>query len=338
MHEVILEHPTHNANGYYWYIARALQRLQDAGQIDLVYVATDYDDDTPDDIVRYVRTCWIDEVPRIIDLRDTHRLPLTLMDELPEALVLKANIPLAYWRGSSDVDFSRYRGMDATDEERDIILGSDRVRAFAFGRAIAAPFDANLREALRPELQEPRPYRVACLVGAGQTWQQTHYRLQLLEFLDDLFGEKARLGFFRPERCTQQSLVPEFRQRAKRFELPAREVEQVRALKGYYRWLAGAEVAVNVPGFCLSQPFRFVDGVLAGVPSVTTRLWSAAYRSFPAPKLPFCAFTGHGAWKWTLERVLTAEGRAEVLELQTAWYDRWLSPQGVFDQLIGGIL
>lgn len=335
MHEVILEHPTHLANGYYWYIERALRRLEEQGEIELAFVAAD-NDDAPDDVQRYVRVCWIDDEPRIIDLRDSHRLPLHTIAREPQAPVLKSSFSREYWACTTDVDFTAIKGMERNDLEQELV-DEGRVLPIAFGRAMAAPFGANLREALRPTLTQERPFEVACLVGAGQTWQQTHYRLRLLELLRERFGAKARLAFFRPERCAESMKVPHFLTRAKCFEPTQQELKQVASLKGYYQWLSRAKVGVNVPGFCLSPPFRFVDGVLACTPTITTKVWADGYRRFPAPELPFCAFTGHGRWEWTLDAELTLEGLSAARTMQHLWYERWLTPRGILDQLIGGI-
>lgn len=327
---------TEASNGYFWYLLRALSRLKEAGRVNLTLVPRVVPSGAPKDVEQYVLMLWVDDQPVIVDVRDHHYLPVLHMTEFPDARVLKSSFSTELWEDPTLTE--DILGMDFPAEQRDLV---DRVVPFALGRSMSIPLHSNEFD-LVTKAREKAGW-VAGLAGAGQTWQQTHNRLRVLELIGEVMPTSC-LRWFRSDRCVQAELVPDYESRSAPFAGSTHFYEMISSLTGYLSWLNSAVFGLNFPGFCLSPPFRLVDGVLADVPCISTRIWADAYKGFPCFELPVCGFLGVGDWEQAKEGLVELKGegpdspRARLRALEAReWYHEHLSPDGMLGQILEAV-
>lgn len=301
---------------YYWYVLRMLQRLNESGTIKL--------EKTNDKFMlcQFVSLIFIDGKPVIIDVRDDIDLPLTELRVYPEAVVLKSNYSTELW-DNPPASFE----YPIKDEDRKY---RNNVRLFRHGRSYNIPLDANELNYFNHCIH-PSQFKITSYTGAGVFGQQTESRIKVYDLISEVFGNQAKLIFYDRNDHYQKDWPDYINRRAKYLQTGNHSWDY----EHYLRYLALGKYSLNFPGIAVSQPFRFVDGVLANRPVISTKIWTDAWKDFPCIELPICGYFGTGDWEKAKE-ILSSYKNLEfndalTLEAMRSWYQKYLSAEGMWE-------
>lgn len=310
-------------NPYFWYFCRMLYILEKTEKIRIVKT-----NDKPLFTV-YVAIVLIDGVPIILDVRDDASLPLPELKIYPNALIFKANYSSELW-DNAPTTFE----YPITDEERKY---RKQIRPFIYGRAFGIPLEANERQAFRHCINQINK-KVVSYTGTGVYRQQTESRLKVFDLINEVFSDKSKLIWYDRYDHYKNDWADYQVRRQKYLEKSPGAWDY----ENYLKFLSQGQYSLNIPGIAVSQPFRFIDGVLAGRGVISTKIWIDAWKSFPCNEIPICGYFGTGDWEKARLFLLRLEelewDDTFLLKGMNKWYDHYLSADGMWNnQILKGI-
>lgn len=311
-------------NGYYWFFLRMVEKLFLEQKIVLAKI-----EDKPL-YTPFVSVVFFDSQPIILDVRDDHALPLPELKKYPNALIFKANYSSELWDNPPET----YE-YPITDEERKY---RSQVRPFIYGRAFGMSLNTNERKCFKHCIQAINK-KIVSYTGAGVYRQQTESRLRVYDLISEVMGDKSELVWY-DRKDHYDNKWSEYEQRRQKY---LDKNNRSWDYDNYLRFLSQGQYSLNVPGIAASQPFRFIDGILANRVVISTKIWIDAWKSFPCCELPICGYFGTGSWenaKKSLEYFIYMHisSYSTILEDMDRWYDQYLTAEGMFEnQFLKGL-
>lgn len=311
-------------NTYYWYFLRMVQILVNQG------IITSHKTDDKFLYTHFVSVVFFDDQPVILDLRDDHALPLPEIDKYPNALIFKANYSSELWDNPPET----YE-YPIKDEER---KHRNKIRQFVFGRGLIIPYEANelqyFKYCIKPIIR-----KIVSYTGTGIFRQQTESRIKFYDLVSEIFKEKCRLVWY-DRRDHSKNDWPEYDARRQKYLDRNRNSWDY---EGFLKFLSQGQYSLNFPGIACSQPFRFIDGIIAERAVISTKIWIDAWKMFPCLELPICGYFGTGDWdkaKINLEQLITmpTDSDSLLIDAMKRWYNHRLSPEGMYNnQFLKGL-
>lgn len=310
-------------SNYFWYVNRCLHSLKKENKISLEYVPQ-----VPI-FSPFVATITIEGKKKILDVRDDSELPLPDIQQNAEGtLVYKSNFSLELW--NTPPETFEYK---LPEEHKKYV---SFCRPFIFGRAFSWPLDINEKEYCSRHLS-PITKKIVSLSGEGIFAQQTLGRLQVYDVIYSSFKkEDIELFWNKRPHFQDRDKIKDYSLLTNKFSKPKDTV--LHNYESYINWLSMGTYSLNMPGIACSQPFRLVDAVLSQRAIISSKCWSEQFNDFPFVKIDM-----DGYFKSTEEQVNNTKEQLKKLtyniplQEMNAWYDKYLSVDGMWNQLIQGL-
>ena len=261
--------PISMPSAYFWYFYRCIYYLKKNNIAEIEWIENSINQ-------TYVLLIYINDRPIYIDLRDDNKLSNVYKNKL-DSLIFKSNYSSELWNNTPD-DFP----FIFETWERDI---QKKIKPFILGRSFNDRMDLNEFDKYRPE-NDKTTYNIVSFSGSALTNENSLIRLKTYELLsaipdNNLFFWLRKHG---------DEISDDVIKKANVFNCHKTQL----GLIEFYKFLSNGKYSLNMPGICLSQPFRCVDAVLANRCIISTKIWCDIYKSFPCITLPICGYFGNG--------------------------------------------
>lgn len=299
---------------YYWYLRRCLAILATKGKIQLKIIK-----ENPPFKANYLALIYVGDFPIVMDAVDSCCLPPKELLNYSDFRLLKSNLS------------SEHRPSNWYPEL------ANKIKPYIIGRAFNYNYDINELKYFKK--QTPK-YKVISFAGVGVYALETKTRLKVFDLFKRIFGNKCFLVFRDRSHFSnkEKAKFPEWNDYFKKYGKINEWYKSIgfRKYSRYIELLSQGEFSINTPGISKSQPFRCVDAVIANKCIISTKIYVDIWKDFPCVLLPICGFTGSGDWKEAEEilRNLDKVDQIKLKEKTKAWYNKYLSPEGFWNNQI----
>ena len=276
---------------------------------------------------------YVNDYPIIVEARDNFNVLSNFRNEqLPkfkDFIILKSNYSTELWN-------TMPKEFDQKLNARDLKL-KKHLRPFIAGRKLSNKFMIYPNEFTLKNPIIPCQYKVVSYSGAGKYILQIKSRLRVYELIEKIFKNKCKLSLC--DRKWATGRTDNFKQLLKT-TYPPLSIDIHKNYANYINWLKLGEFSLNFPGLQMSVPFRCIDAVMADRCIISTKIWQDYYKSFPCVELNICGYLGIGNWE-EAEKVLLNLDKVDQEDLKKRakeWYDKYLSPMGMWQNQILKVL
>jgi len=298
--------------GYFWYLKRSLLVLADRETIALKVIGK------APFVDRHRAIIYVNGFPLLIDIVDSSKLPpIEYFSKFNDFRILKANLSIE----------------NRPDNWNPKIV--DKIKPYIIGRTMGMYYEVD--ELKMYHSFKISKYKVISYSGAGVYKTPTENRLKVYDLFEKVFKEKALLIFRdRPHfKSEEKNKFLKFNDYLKKYRKPT-NMPNISGLKDYFNFLADGEFSINFAGVSKSNPFRCVDSILVNKCVISTKIYVDIWKDFPCVMLPICGYDGTGDWDKAREILQNLDkiNQDELKRKARNWYDKYLSPEGMWKNQI----